>query len=174
MDRRDFIRRAVAGLAGTAVAAEFDLERLLWVPKPTIVVPSLPAHAFTSIRWVTKEALRVLNERLALTAPFTRAYDLVDGHGGITHLTWVRTSAVIEEDFERRTLAPAMAAVAQHVQERGATVFGRRPQRFDGQQAIESAVVVDPRRGVAVRGTRIFDIEDGREQFQFHVCTGRA
>lgn len=41
--RRDFLRRAIAGGVGLAtVGAEFDLERLLWVPKPMVTVPAMP------------------------------------------------------------------------------------------------------------------------------------
>lgn len=39
-DRRSFLRSLLA----LPLAAELDLEKLLWVPKPMIVVPRLPSR----------------------------------------------------------------------------------------------------------------------------------
>ena len=38
MQRRDFIRLMLS----MPIAAQFDIEKMLWVPKPIIVVPELP------------------------------------------------------------------------------------------------------------------------------------
>jgi len=42
MDRRDFLKILLA----TPVAATYDFEQLLWVPKPMVIVPakSIPSH----------------------------------------------------------------------------------------------------------------------------------
>jgi hypothetical protein len=39
MDRRSFLRH----LLMLPIAAQLDVERLLWVPKPLVVVPAMPA-----------------------------------------------------------------------------------------------------------------------------------
>lgn len=41
MDRRSFLKFMLA----TPLAAQFDVEKMLWVPKPMIVVPELPKRA---------------------------------------------------------------------------------------------------------------------------------
>jgi hypothetical protein len=40
MDRRDFLKILLA----TPIAATYDFEQLLWVPKPTIVVPEVKLY----------------------------------------------------------------------------------------------------------------------------------
>ncbi len=48
MQRRDFLKL----LLSTPIAAELDVEKLLWVPKPIITVPTLPL-AYGSIERAT-------------------------------------------------------------------------------------------------------------------------
>ena len=53
MNRRHFLASLLAGSAGAAISATFDIEKLLWVPKPMVSVPAMPlmfnknAYAFT-------------------------------------------------------------------------------------------------------------------------------
>ncbi len=53
MDRRNFLRTLIGGLAGTAAASTLDLDKLLWVPgAKTFFLPSAPLihpdyHSFT-------------------------------------------------------------------------------------------------------------------------------
>ena len=75
--RREFLRRLLAGAAGAAIGAELDLERLLWVPKPIILVPAMPSLAvnveFTD--WLTHECLKLLKNNLAFGSTLNREYD---------------------------------------------------------------------------------------------------
>ncbi len=87
MDRRSFLRTA---LLGTVAVATLDIEQILWVPKAQIVVPDLSVvkiglddwveidkdlslsvvnggNAFITPEWITREALRLLNEQLTFT-----------------------------------------------------------------------------------------------------------
>jgi hypothetical protein len=45
MDRRTFLRHLLA----LPIAAQLDVERLLWVPKSIITVPALPRISFDEI-----------------------------------------------------------------------------------------------------------------------------
>ncbi len=92
MDRRSFLRTA---LLGTVAVATVDVEQLLWTPKAQIVVPDLtvvsgPAaftleqaldrsvdhgfNGFITPDWVTREALRMLNDQLSFTKKICREY----------------------------------------------------------------------------------------------------
>jgi hypothetical protein len=42
VNRRDFIARLLGTAAGAALGATLDLDKLLWVPKPIITVPTFP------------------------------------------------------------------------------------------------------------------------------------
>lgn len=42
VNRRDFLKLLLA----TPLAATVDVEQLLWVPKPIIVVPAMPGYVF--------------------------------------------------------------------------------------------------------------------------------
>ncbi len=42
LDRRTFLRRLILGAPALGLAADLDWEKLLWVPKPMIVVPPMP------------------------------------------------------------------------------------------------------------------------------------
>lgn len=181
MNRRDFVRRLVAGLAGTAVATELDLERLLWVPKPMIVVPAMPGPTSLQIDWITKEACRLLEKRLASLDLMKRQYDLIDvsaiGNGGITdqsHVGVELSPKFPPADLSRVVLAPAMAALADHVADKGFTSFGT-PALLDYPHAVSSAVVVSKKTGVAIRGAiGAFIDEFGvvEDVLRFDVLTG--
>ena len=45
MNRRAFLELLAHGALGAAVASTFDLEKLLWVPKPMVTVPAMPSIA---------------------------------------------------------------------------------------------------------------------------------
>lgn len=76
MDRRLFLRRLASGLVGATIAPDIDLERLLWVPKPMIVVPAMPAvvHRFVTPDWIAHEALRMFENNLKFAKFVTREY----------------------------------------------------------------------------------------------------
>lgn len=183
MNRRDFVRRLVAGLAGTAVAAEMDLERLLWVPKPMIVVPELPGglHTFASIDWVTRECLRRLEQQLSFANVVDRHYTLDAaskvGDGLITQgaCTWGDESHenIQQHGIEKGFLEPAAEMLAHHVKQahREVTTFGV-PAMLPMNVAEQCAVVVNHKMGTAMRGTRYFNIVTGREELRFDVLTG--
>lgn len=42
MRRREFLKRLLGGAAGVAIAATVDVDKILWEPKPMIVVPEMP------------------------------------------------------------------------------------------------------------------------------------
>jgi hypothetical protein len=69
VSRRTFLRTA---LVATAAAATVDVEQLLWTPgSQTIWLP--PAtHTFDTVDWITREALRILQNKLAISAAFNR------------------------------------------------------------------------------------------------------
>lgn len=48
MNRRDFLARLTGGAVGLVVGQEIDWERLLWTPKPMIVVPAMPMRMVIS------------------------------------------------------------------------------------------------------------------------------
>lgn len=74
MDRRGFLQIFGAGIARAVVGAELDLERMLWVPKPMVTVPALPAgNQFVTPDWMVKEYLKVLKREKAFVA--SRMYD---------------------------------------------------------------------------------------------------
>lgn len=84
MDRRNFLRRFVAGLAGTAALATIDVEQLLWMPGArTIFLPSelpepiyLAGHlnTFITSEWLTREIVRHFKANLTLAAHVEREY----------------------------------------------------------------------------------------------------
>jgi hypothetical protein len=55
VDRRDFLKRLLGTAAGVALASTYDLEKLLWVPKPMITVPALNIDQLNAI--VLKEIM---------------------------------------------------------------------------------------------------------------------
>ena len=54
MDRREFFRLAMRGAFGAAVAHGYDWDRLLWVPKPIMVVPG-SMNSLITPEWVRNE-----------------------------------------------------------------------------------------------------------------------
>jgi hypothetical protein len=48
MKRREFIRLAASGAFGSAFASAYDWDRLLWIPKPMIVIPRRVPSSFLS------------------------------------------------------------------------------------------------------------------------------
>lgn len=74
MDRRNFLRRAFAGLAGTAALATLDVDRLLWLPSDrTIFLPTHPVEIDTV--WITREVQGILERNLAFASAINRQYD---------------------------------------------------------------------------------------------------
>ena len=66
MIRRAFLRSLVCGVAGAVAASEFDLERLLWVPRQKVIFlpPPRAQNSFLPIQQVAQEQLRVLFHHL--------------------------------------------------------------------------------------------------------------
>lgn len=52
MDRRSFLRLLLA----TPLAATVDVEALIWVPKPIIVVPAFPGVGNPNLGWMVAKA----------------------------------------------------------------------------------------------------------------------
>lgn len=79
MDRRGFLRLLGMGAVGASAAATFDLERLLWVPgAKTILLPPteiFTCNSFITPEWITREALRFLEDQLTFTSQINRHYD---------------------------------------------------------------------------------------------------
>ena len=63
MNRRHFL--ALLSMATAGAGMDLDLERLLWVPKPTIVVPTMPwtPHTIVTPGWMVREGLRIAGRR---------------------------------------------------------------------------------------------------------------
>lgn len=73
--RRQFLRGA---LAATAIAATVDVEQLLWTPgEKTIFLPESVElyEGLLTPDWVTREALRILQNNLKFASQFSRDYD---------------------------------------------------------------------------------------------------
>lgn len=83
IDRRAFLRRLGFGSVAVAAVATglVDVEKLLWVPgEKTIIIPALEAvetfgNTFITPQWVTREALRILENNLVFASGVTRFYD---------------------------------------------------------------------------------------------------
>lgn len=78
IDRRTFLRRLGFGtVAAAAAVSTFDLERLLWIPgEKTILLPeAFEAVDFETVDWMTREALRILTNKLTIASSFNRQYD---------------------------------------------------------------------------------------------------
>lgn len=75
MNRRSFLRVLGLGALGAAASMELDLERLLWVPgAKTIVLP--PAGGWwLSPDWLTREALKTLENNLTFMRSINRQYE---------------------------------------------------------------------------------------------------
>ena len=73
MNRRAFLH--LVSMAAPAMA--LDPERLLWTPKPMIVVPALPTAGVNSLLTfdhVLREALQVLEHNLIFASDVNRSY----------------------------------------------------------------------------------------------------
>jgi hypothetical protein len=77
LGRRQFLLRLVGGIAATAVGAQLDLEKLLWIPNErTIFVPSLTEFGTTDLHWMTEELARLFKKNLTFARVVNREYDL--------------------------------------------------------------------------------------------------
>lgn len=92
MDRRRFLQILGSSAAVAAVAPMVDLEHLLWHPIGTaqplesyvsqlikapsmFAVPEVGGHIFVTADWITREALKLLEEKLNLISKVNRVYD---------------------------------------------------------------------------------------------------
>ena len=82
LSRRHFLTLIGAAGAGAALVPELDLDRLLWVPgqktiflPPAVVDASLDGHQFVTVDWITREALKILENNLAFSKRLNRQYD---------------------------------------------------------------------------------------------------
>lgn len=75
MNRRDFLFRVLSGAVGMALGAELDLDRLLWVPKPIITVPAMPAETWVTVDWVTQDVMRLFSNDLKIASIFDAEFD---------------------------------------------------------------------------------------------------
>jgi len=92
IDRRAFLR----ALAASAVGMTLDPERLLWVPKPMIVVPAMPAlytgGPATLLEWA---------RRMDPDGKIARIVELINQSNGILDdLRWIEAPTQID----RRTV----------------------------------------------------------------------
>jgi len=76
MDRRQFLRRIMAGAAATAAAGMFDPELLLWKPgaRTFFLPPAVAGNHLISPDWVTQEALRLLTHNLKFVSSLNTEY----------------------------------------------------------------------------------------------------
>lgn len=89
-------RRRFLGLvgAGAAAAVVIDPAQLLWMPahaEARIVVPEMGGNIFLTPEWVTREALKVLQQNLTVLSKLNRTYDTELMEGATVH---VRTLTV--------------------------------------------------------------------------------
>lgn len=78
MNRRSFLRWLGGTAAGIAIATTLDIEKLLWVPgEKVIFVPPLvtSGNVFLTSELITREAMRVLTNNLAMVRMINREYD---------------------------------------------------------------------------------------------------
>ncbi len=79
MDRRGFLRLLGMGAVGAAATATLDIERLLWVPgAKTIFLPpegQFIGNHFVTSEWITREALRILENSLTFSKQINREYE---------------------------------------------------------------------------------------------------
>jgi len=79
MDRRAFLRVLGLGAAAVAVAplaAELDIERLLWVPgAKRIFLPSVQSNYLLVTDWMMREVLRIIEDNLRVAEYVNREYD---------------------------------------------------------------------------------------------------
>lgn len=87
MNRRDFLRFLIAA----PIAAELDVEKLLWVPRPIVTVPGLSAYPLGTL--LTLDEINAITHDVVfpgLADAFfrpARLYDAIlgvaDGRGGV-------------------------------------------------------------------------------------------
>lgn len=83
MSRRRFLGIVGSTATAAAVAPLVDLERLVWTPGQSIVVPDLGEVAafggggnqLLTVDWITKESLRILSENMKMSSMVNRVYD---------------------------------------------------------------------------------------------------
>lgn len=81
MSRRRFLGIVGSTAAAVALAPHVDLERLVWTPGQTIVVPDLSEVAefggnqLLTVDWITNETLRIMQQNLSMASFINREYD---------------------------------------------------------------------------------------------------
>jgi hypothetical protein len=99
MDRRSFLRRVIAGLAGTAVLSTIDVDKFLWMPGEKSFFFFPPDNGFVTVEWITREALRSLANKLQFATHINRHYDgfwLDDQASKLGHTVNVRVPSRFE------------------------------------------------------------------------------
>lgn len=159
LDRRAFLKILGSSAAIAAAVPMLDLEALIWTPKPMIVVPGLVGNQLVTPAWMTKEALRLLKEKLALARYLLRQEygGLVVGQEGMTQQYGVNLELsdhhlkFTQQQFSDRLLQPAISHMAKRLNEDKIAVFGELPVP---RGVISANRLTDPLAGLSLRGVR--------------------
>lgn len=241
MNRRSFLRSLVVGAAGAVVTSALpgglDPERLLWTPgQKTFFIPEAPKlyqgsavdwasggdlsgvrGTFPTINLITQEALKVLEDQLALTRrcvneafyrdyakgefPIPQLEDTIELRKPPRFEIRLKVEATPELEESRQVLQdqfPAIRAELAQMQ----TLVNRIAEKHKNQireaavaraheirrkrinifarmamvptPECESAVAVDERSKLTMRGIRFFDHIQNVHEVRFEVLGGRA
>lgn len=184
MDRRAFLKVLGGTAAVVAAAPMLDLERLLWVPgEKTIFLPYEGpfGNQIVTVDWITREALRILENNLKMASVFNREYDAkfqliphaTVGKDGLTRQRIIDVDHDVltmkRADARTRILEPVAANLAHSVQMNQQTRFGT-PMVLRGVD--HCAVVTNPSTGISVRGVSGYDLVGDRMRLTLDIVTG--
>jgi hypothetical protein len=201
IDRRRFLQFLGGTAAGVAIAPLIDVEKLLWTPTKSIYLLGDDGYVWLTPDWVTREALKILENNLTLTKTFDRYYDRQFVGHQIGHTVNVRTppkwgesmlmgstpvmltdqyqvscdmphGKVNRSAFVEHTIRPAVNALTARLPER--VVFGELPLPTG---PVSSSRASSQRTGAALRTIQgaYFDPVDGefKETLRIDVLTGK-
>lgn len=101
LSRRGFLKLLASSAAVAAAAPLLDLERVLWVPGQTIAVPAMGRNILLTAEWITREAMKVLENNLKMVSYFDREYE-----NGVSMSTLMHPMSSIKvPEFGKATIA---------------------------------------------------------------------
>ncbi len=198
LDRRAFLKVLGGSAAVAAAVPLLDLEALVWTPDKTILIPALAEHGLISIEWMTKEVLKVMTKNLEHLKWCNRAYDDQFQQDGAkigttipvrtpgrrtiheatltqqlsigARLTHENRMTLDRKAVRERFVEPIARRLTAEVRDSQATVFGvlQRPSA----SLDPTAIAIDTKTGISVRGMQEYDVERDWEHVRFDVLVG--